>query len=86
MGEVYEITKELVNTNTKADPPVLDPNGNMLSSDEEKLNRWREENTLSLLCRVKFPLLLQPQKLFHQRVASSNKSENSQCHQIVFLW
>ena len=25
MGEFYKITKELVNTNTKADPLVLDP-------------------------------------------------------------
>ena len=39
LGEVYKITKELVNTNTKADPPVLDLNGNILSTDEEKLNR-----------------------------------------------
>ena len=42
MGKVYKITKELVNTNTKADPPILDLNGNILSTDEEKLNRWRK--------------------------------------------
>ena len=42
MSEVYKITSELVNTNTKADPPVLDLNGNILSTDEEKLNRWKE--------------------------------------------
>ena len=42
LGEVYKITKELVNANTKADPPGLDLNGNILSTDEEKLNRWRE--------------------------------------------
>ena len=42
MGEVYKITKELVNTNTKADPSVLDINENILSTDEEKLNRWSE--------------------------------------------
>ena len=42
MGEVYKITKDLVNANTKADPPVLDLNGNILSIDEEKLNRWIE--------------------------------------------
>ena len=36
------ITKELVNANTKADPPVLDLHGNILSTDEEKLNRCRE--------------------------------------------
>ena len=28
--------------NTQADPPVLDLNGNILSTDEEKLNRCRE--------------------------------------------
>ena len=39
MGEIDKISKELVNTNTKADPPVLDLNGNVLSTDEEKLNR-----------------------------------------------
>ena len=39
MREVFEINNELVNTNTKADPPVLDLNGNILSTDEEKLNR-----------------------------------------------
>ena len=39
--EVYIITKKLV-TNMKADPPVLDRNGNILSTDEGKLNRWRE--------------------------------------------
>ena len=53
LGEVYKIMK--------ADSPVLDFNGNILSTDEEKLNRWRE-NTLSLclimLCRVIFLLLL----------------------------
>ena len=43
LGEVYKITKELVNANTKADPPVLDLNGNILSTDEEKLNRCREQ-------------------------------------------
>ena len=31
MGEVYNITKELVSGNTKADPPVLALNGNILS-------------------------------------------------------
>ena len=35
LEEVYKITKKLVNTNTKADPPVLDLNGNILSTDEE---------------------------------------------------
>ena len=40
--EVYKLTKELVNTNTKADPPVLHLNGNILFTDEEKLNRCRE--------------------------------------------
>ena len=43
LGEVYKITKELVNANTKADPPVLDLNRNILSTDDEKLNRWREQ-------------------------------------------
>ena len=42
MGEVFKITKELVNANTKADPPVLDLNGHILTTDEKKLNRWRE--------------------------------------------
>ena len=42
LGEVYKINKELVNANTKADPPVLDLKGNILSTDEEKLNRWEE--------------------------------------------
>ena len=42
MGEVYKITKELANTNTKADSPVLELNRSILSTDEEKLNRWRE--------------------------------------------
>ena len=62
LGEVYKMTMQLVNANTKADPLVLDLNGNILSTDEE--------NTLSLclimLSRVMFLLLLQPQKLFHQ--------------------
>ena len=31
VGEVYNITKELVSGNTKADPPVLALNGNILS-------------------------------------------------------
>ena len=42
LGEVYKITKELVNANTKTYPTVLDLNGNILSTDEEKTNRWRE--------------------------------------------
>ena len=42
MAEVYKIIKKLVNTNTMADSPVLDLNENILSTDEEKLNRWRE--------------------------------------------
>ena len=33
LEEVYKIIKELVNTNTKADPPVLDLNGNIWSTD-----------------------------------------------------
>ena len=41
-GKVYKITKELVNANTKADLPVLDLNGNILPTNEEKLDRWRE--------------------------------------------
>ena len=36
LGGVYKITKELVNANTKADPPVLDLNANILSTEEEK--------------------------------------------------
>ena len=43
MGEVFKITKELVNANTKADPLVLDLNGNIISTVEEKLNKWREQ-------------------------------------------
>ena len=39
LGEVYKITKELVTANTKAETPVLHLNGNILSTDEEKLNR-----------------------------------------------
>ena len=42
LGEVYKMTKELVNANTKADLSVLDLNGNIVSTDEEKLNKWRE--------------------------------------------
>ena len=41
LGEVHKITKKLVNTNTKADPPLLDLNENILST-EEKPNRWRD--------------------------------------------
>ena len=33
LGEVYKIIKVLVNANTKADTPVLDLNGNILSTD-----------------------------------------------------
>ena len=68
MAEVYKITKELVYTNAKADLPVL------ISMETSCLLMKRSladgENTLSLclimLCRLKFPLVLQPQKLFHQ--------------------
>ena len=67
--EVYKITKELVNTNTKADPPVLDLNENILSTVEEKLNRWREHLESVLNHVLMFLLLLQPQKLFHQQEA-----------------
>ena len=42
MGKVYKITKKFVNTNTKADSPVLDLNGHILSTDEEKLNECSE--------------------------------------------
>ena len=42
MQDVYKIFKELLNTNMKADPPVLDLNGNILSTDKEQLNRWRK--------------------------------------------
>ena len=57
MGEVYKITKELVNTNTKADPSVLDLNGNILSTDEEKLNRWSEhfESVLNYVVSSEVP-------------------------------
>ena len=34
LGEVSTITKELVNAKTKADSPVLDLNGGILSTDE----------------------------------------------------
>ena len=43
LGEVYKITKEFVNGNTKVDSPVLDLNGNIFSTDEEKPNRLRED-------------------------------------------
>ena len=52
LGEVYKITKELVNANTNADAPVLDLNGNILSTDEEKLNRWREHFETVYSCCV----------------------------------
>ena len=67
MGEVYKITKELVNTNTKADPPVLDLNENILSTDEEKLNRCRDdfESVLNHVVSSEVLLLPKPQKLFH---------------------
>ena len=59
LGAVYKITKELVNTITKADPPFLDLNGNILSTDEEKLNRWRElfESVLNHVVSSKVPTL-----------------------------
>ena len=68
MGEVYKITKELRNTNTKADTPVPYLNGNILSTDEQKLNSWREhfESVLNHVVSIEVPLLLQLQKLFHQ--------------------
>ena len=39
LREVYKITKQLVNANTKDDHLVIDLNGNILSTNEEKLNR-----------------------------------------------
>ena len=62
------MTKELLNTNTKAEPIVLDINGNIFSTDEEKLTDVHNILSLCLimLCQVKFPLLLQSQKPFHQ--------------------
>ena len=44
LGEEDKITKELVNANTNADPSVLCLNGNIFSTEEEKLNGWREHN------------------------------------------
>ena len=63
--EVYKINKQLVNTNTMADPPVLDLNGNILATDEEKPKRWREhfEFVLNHDGSREVPLL---QTLFHQ--------------------
>ena len=57
MGEVYKITKELRNTNTKADTPVPYLNGNILSTDEQKLNRWREhfESVLNHVVSIEVP-------------------------------
>ena len=59
MGEVYKITKESVNTNTNADPPVLDLNRNILSTDKEQLNRWSEhfESVLNHVVSSKVPPL-----------------------------
>ena len=42
MQSSHKITKELVNTKTKADLPVLDLNGNILSIDEKKLTEHFE--------------------------------------------
>ena len=39
MGEGYKNTKDLGNANTKAELPIIYPNGKILSTDEEKLNR-----------------------------------------------
>ena len=64
LGEVYKIIKKFVYANTKADPPVIDLNGNILSTDVEKLNRCREHFE-SVLNHVLL-YLLQLQKLFHQ--------------------
>ena len=52
----------------KADPPVQDLNGNILSTDEEKLNRWREhfEYVLNHAVSSEIPAFAPSTDLFHQ--------------------
>ena len=68
MGEVYKISYELVNTTTNANPLVLDLNGNILSTDEEQLNRCREhvESVLNHVISSEVSPFAPTTKLFHQ--------------------
>ena len=42
MKQLYEITRKLAGKYKRTDRPVKDQNGNVLTSDEDQLNRWRE--------------------------------------------
>ena len=83
LRKVYKMTKELVNANTKADLSVLDLNGNIVSTDEEKLNRWSEhfQSVLNhVVSRDVSPFVpttetISPDSLCHQIYSSGKAAE-----------
>ena len=42
MKQLYDITRKLAGKYKNTDRPIKDKNGNVLTSDEDQLNRWRE--------------------------------------------
>ena len=40
--QLYDITRKLAETYKHTDRPIKDKNGNVLTSDEDQLKRWRE--------------------------------------------
>ena len=42
MKQLYEITRKLAGKYKRTDRPIKDKNGNVLTSDEDQLKRWRE--------------------------------------------
>ena len=42
MKQLYEITRKLAGKYKATDRPIKDKNGNVLTSDEDQLKRWRE--------------------------------------------
>ena len=42
MKQLYDITRKLARKYKHTDRPIKDKNGNVLTSDEDQLKRWRE--------------------------------------------
>ena len=42
MKQLYDITRKLAGKYKHTDIPIKDKNGNVITSDEEQLKRWRE--------------------------------------------
>ena len=83
MGTVYRITKELVCKTTKCDQPVVGLNGDVLSTTDDQLGRWREHFSIVLNHLIDDSAFASASPLPHQNSCANININDPNCSEIA---